>query len=277
MSSQTSERKIFTARRRRDVLDRLITFFQADNTIAGLVLVGSAAEDDLDMYSGLDLLVAVTNGSVFPSVYRKWKRRLIDILPVAYDFEISASIDHGTFVLMLEDYMEITLYFLPMKNLVADRRPWQVLFDHSNADPIEDVLRTSYTKEMAIGPTRIYKQMMDSIWQPIIKCVAAINRGQVWKALHMLDRLRDQTITLASLNHAVDTRNYAEVDQLPNDVLDALRGTMPADADTDSIRQALKATCTLFFAQAEELEAILNFSIAGEVRERMMPYVEMYA
>lgn len=277
MSGQTSEQKIFTARRRHDVLDRLITFFQADNMVAGLVLVGSAAEQDLDMYAGLDLLVAVTNGAVFPSVYRKWKRRLTDVLPVAYDFEIGASIDHGTFVLMLEDYMEITLYFLPMKNLVADRRPWQVLFDDSTTDPIEDVLRTSYTKEMAMGPTRIYKQMMDSIWQPIVKCVAAINRGQVWKALHMLDRLRHQTIMLAALNHAVDTRNYAEVDQLPDDVLEALQTTMPMGADTANIRQALKATCELFFAQAEELESYLNFSIAREVRGRMMPYIEAYA
>ncbi len=79
---------LFTQRRRLDVLDKLKTFFAIDNAIAGLVMVGSSAEDEMDRFSGLDLLVVVANGSVFPSIYRKWKNRLHDLMPLTYEFEV---------------------------------------------------------------------------------------------------------------------------------------------------------------------------------------------
>ena len=75
---------LFTAERRADVLDNLKTFFQADEQIAGLVLVGSGAKPEQDSYSGIDLLVVVKNGAVFLSTYRKWRERLLTLFNVAY-------------------------------------------------------------------------------------------------------------------------------------------------------------------------------------------------
>ncbi len=268
---------LFSQRRRLDVLDRLKTFFATDSAIAGLVLVGSSAEEDMDRFSGLDLLVVVANGSVFPSIYRKWKNRLYDLLPLLYEFEVESSFDHAVYSMMLEDYLEINLYFSPVKTLVAHREPWHVLFDHSSNEDIQATLEATYRKEQILKPVRTYEQMMASIWQPILKCVIALNRGETWRALHMLDLIRQQTIELASINHNVDTRNYAEVDQLPEMFLIHLRHSLPLNTDNMAIRRALQATTNLFFQQAELFEQELQFKLAQDVRDKLQPYIEAYS
>lgn len=269
--------ELFSQRRRLDVLDKLEIFFSADNSIAGLVLVGSSAEEDMDMYSGLDLLVIVNNGSVFPSVYRKWKARLGNILPVAFDFEANSGFDYADYSMMLEDYLEINLYFTPLKKLVATRSSWQLIFDATPAEDILPILEASYRTESIVGPARKYELMLTSTWQPIIKCVAAINRNEFWRAYHMLERLRHQTIELAALNHDIDTGHYAEVDQLPEMLLIQLRHTIPTNLTKEAIRRALKSTVDIYFAQAEIFEERLQFKMAKTVYEKMKPYIEAFA
>lgn len=268
---------LFTQRRRLDVLDKLTSFFATDNAIAGLVLVGSSVEDDMDDFSGLDLLVVIANGAVYPSVYRKWKTRLYDLMPLAYEFELEASFDHAIYSMMLHNFLEINLYFSPLKTLVAHRQPWHVIFDHSPNEDIQLILEASYQRETVIGPARRYQHMMTSIWQPIIKCVAALSRNEIWRSLHMLDGIRQQTIELASLNYDVDSRNYTEIDKLPEMFLIHLRHSLPVNTDKIAIRRALQATTNLFFQQAELFEEGLQLKLAVEVRDKMQPYIEAYA
>lgn len=268
---------LFKPKRRIEVLENLVTFFQADQNIAGLVLVGSAAEKAQDIYSGLDLLVIIANGSIFPSIYRKWKNRLCNLLPVAYEFEQSSEMNSATYAIMLEDYLEIHLYFTPLKNLVAESDSWQVLFDQTQAQDIEPTLETTYHKERMTASARVYKNMLSSIWQPIIKCVAAVNRGEVWRALHMLDIIRDKTVQLAAMNYGIDIQNYSEIDQLPEMLLIRLRHTLPTGVDPIAIRRALHATSELFFQQAILLEQSINLTLADEVRKKMQPYIEAYS
>jgi len=269
--------EMFNARRRQDVLDRLFTFFQSDSAIVGLVLVGSAAEAEPDNFSGLDFIVVVANGAVFPSVFRKWRTRISEILPVQYEHEAHSAIDSGAVAMMLNDYLEITLYFVSLKNLVVDQSPWQVLFDQTTGEDITDKLEHSFRREKVTGPVRTYQQMMESIWQPIVKCVAAINRGELWRALHMIERIRNQTIELAAINYGVDIRNYAEIDQLPEMLLVKLRHTIPTGVEVIAIRRALQMTCDLFFMQASLFEENIPLRLSDTLRDKMLPYIQAFA
>lgn len=269
--------ELFSQRRRLDVLDKLITFFGADHTIEGLVLVGSSTGEDMDQYSGLDLLVVVANGAVFPSVYRKWRNRLREILPLAYEFEGERGVDRASYSMMLEDYLEINLYFSALKTLVATSKPWKILYDRTPAEDIQLTLEASFHTENIVGHARRYQDMLMSIWYPVIKCVAAINRGEMWRATYMLEQIRQQTIELASMNHGIDIRNYSEVDQLPEMLLVQLRHTLPTNITTEAIRRALQATVELFFAQAKVFEEEMQFQMAGDVYAKMKPYIDAFA
>jgi hypothetical protein len=118
---------------------------------------------------------------------------------------------------------------------------------------------------------------MTTIWQPIIKCVAALNRGETWRSLHMLDQIRTQTIELAAMNYKVDTANFAEVDQLPEMLLIRMRHTLPTGTSDVAIRRALRMTIVLFFQQAELLEESLDLSLAADLKQYISPYIEAYA
>lgn len=269
--------ELFTQRRRIDVLDKITAFFAADSAVAGLVLVGSSAEKTTDDFSGLDFLVVVSNGAVFPSVYRKWKNRLNDIFSVAYEYEAESSFDRASYAMMLENYLELTFFFTPYKSLIANRRPWRVLFDHTGSEDLAETLQATFHTERIVGPARTYQLMVNSIWQPILKCVAALNRNETWRALHMLERIRHQTIELAALNYDVDMRHYNEVDRLPEDVLSQLQQTMPSSTERSAIRGALLATTALFFNQAHAFENRLHFNMVDNVREKMTSYLNTHA
>ena len=268
---------LFTAERRAEVLDTLKMFFQADDQIAGLVLVGSGAKESQDAYSGLDLLVIVKNGAVFLSTYRKWRERLLMLFKVAYHYEQESSVDSAVWSLMLDDYLEINLYFSRLLNVKAVSESWCILFDNTISQDVEKTLKATYSAERVAAPTRYYKEMMASIWQPILKCVAALNRKEIWRAMYMLDDIRRQTIELAALNYNVDTANYAEVDKLPEMLLVKLRHTLPTGTNQVAIRRALRTTLVLFFQQAELLEERIEVDLAADLKRRILPYIEAYA
>jgi predicted nucleotidyltransferase len=268
---------LFTAERRTEVLDSLKLFFKADDQIAGLVLVGSGAKETQDAYSGLDLLVVVKNGAVFLSTYRKWRERVLSLFPVAYHFEQDTGVDKATWTLMLDDFLEINLYFSRLMNLTAVRKPWCVLFDQTLSQDVEKALDVTFSSERNLAPTRYYKQTMTTIWQPILKCVAALNRHETWRAMYMLDQIRQQTIELAALNYNIETTNYAEVDQLPEMLLVMLRHTLPTGSSQIAIRRALRTTMVLFFQQAEMLEERIKVDLAADFKRRILPYIEAYA
>jgi hypothetical protein len=93
----------------------------------------------------------------------------------------------------------------------------------------------------------------------------------------MLDLIRQQTVQLAAMNYNVDTRNYSEVDQLPEMLLIKLRHTLPTGVDPVAIRRALHATTDLFFQQATLLEKRIDLKLADELRTKMWPYIEAYS
>ena len=138
-----------------------------------------------------------------------------------------------------------------MLNLAAVSKPWCVIFDQTLSEDIEKTLEASYSAERIAAPTRFYRQMMTTIWQPILKCVAGTQSPtKHGVALYMLDEIREQTIQLAAMNYDIDTANYAEVDQLPEMLLIKLRHTLPTSTSNVSIRRALRTTLVLFFQQA---------------------------
>lgn len=271
---------LFTPERRQEVLDDLMAFFQADDDIAGLVLVGveSPSAAVSDPYGGLILRVVLKNGAIFHSVYAKWRKRLYQLLPAAFLYEETHESDTAQLHLLLDDYLEISLGFARLVDLRAVRKPWYVLFDQSEAKDIRPTLETIQDEQRVATPVRTYEQIMQRSWQPIVRCVAALKRGETWRSLHMLEQVRDATIQLAAINHNLDARGYAEVDQLPEMFLVRLRHTLPTDSSEVAIRRALRMTLLLFFSVAEEFESAHEDApqLIEGFRRWMRPYSEAF-
>lgn len=268
---------IFSPQRRDEVLENLRTFLQADEQVAGVVLLGPLAQGRQDLFGGLALQIVVKNGAVFPSLYRKWKQRLQALFPAAYLFEENVTEHSARLHLMLSDYLELDLHLVRLAHLRARRKPWKVLFDQTLANELEGKLNATYQPSPHDRPTRLYQETMSTVWRPIVRCVAAVKRGDVWQAIYMLDTLRHLTIQIAAVNHDLEAAEFAEVDQLPEMLLIRLRHTVPTSLSQTALRRALRTTVLLLFSEAEQLEQKLGVELASEVQRRMRPFVEAFS
>lgn len=276
MGSEMSE--LFTPERRAEVLENLQVFLQADDQIAGLAMMGEPlTSESEDLYNGFELLVIVRDSAVFASTYLKWRDRLSGLMPIVYSFESEITVDSVTYHMMLSNFLEVTLYFIRMRNLTVKRTPWRILFDQTVTQDLAEYLKHAYTEEAITKPTNTYRHMMRTVWRPILKCMNALHREEYWRAHHMLTLIREDTIQLAAINYRLDIRHHEEVDQLPDDVLTKLESTLPSDASAASIRDALHHLVVLFFEQAKQLEKnTTDLRLVDNVQNTLLPYIEAF-
>ena len=136
------EQGLFSPAERAGVLRTLIHSLRADERIAGVVIVGSAAEGFDDRHSDIDLSVVAEHRDDVEPVFHEWGDRVSAILPVVHRFEARYAADSLLFGFLLENFLEIDMGFLWLGNLVAKRSRWEVAFDRSGE--IRDVMARTW-------------------------------------------------------------------------------------------------------------------------------------
>jgi hypothetical protein len=266
--------ELYTPQRRAEIQDNLLTFLQTDEQIAGVVVVGSGAEGYRDSYSDINLVIAIADNVTVYAVYHKWKARLIALYPRLAGYEEQQSNDTVRFVCLLDNFLVLDLQFIKLRLVAARHKPWHIIFDRTNS--LHERLEKAYAEEQKVAPLREYTRLMETIWQPILKCVAALRRNEIWRALHLLEALRNQAVQLAGMNHDIDTHEFADIDRLPEMFLVHLRHTIPTSTGTAAIRRALRTTVVLLFDETAALEKRLNQPDASALRGQILAYLDAY-
>lgn len=264
-----------TPEERADILQQLTETLKAEPALLGVVLVGSGARGFIDTFSDIDLVAIVSEDAPFPLIYDTVKARVARAVPIAYAFEKHTPPDAISYSAMLNNFLQVDIDVAKPRGLNIRDKAWQIL--HDPQDRVGDLISESFSETLMVAPRRLYMQAVERIWQPVLACVAAINRDQTWRALHMLEQIRNQAIQLAGINHRLDTQGFSQVDQLPEMLLVNLRHTIPTSTSKVAIRRALRATLTLFFEEARTLETVLKLDFAQKMQEKLMPYIEAYS
>lgn len=267
--------ELFTPERRTEILENLLIFLQTDEQVSGVVMVGSTADDFRDTYSDINLLVIVADSLPVYPVYHKWKTRFTALYNRLSGFEMRQDGECYHFGCLLDNYLGLEMQFLKLEKLVATRKPWKIAFDR--AGNLATHLERTYAEEQLAAPVREYKRIMETIWQPILKCVAALRRDEIWRALYLLEDLRDSAVRIAGMNHGVDTYGFTAVDHLPEMFLVHLRHTIPTSTSTPAIRRALKTAVILLFREAVLFEDRMSIASNAHLRKRILEYIEAYA
>jgi predicted nucleotidyltransferase len=267
--------ELYTSERRAEILENLLTFFQTDEQIVGLVLVGSGAVGFRDAYSDINLLVVADNEIPVYALFHKWNTRLNALYPRLTAFEQVNSNEAYHIRCLLENYLALDLQFIKLRRLSAYNQPWQVVVDRTGE--MLERLEKTYAEELTTAPIREYTRIMETVWMPILKCVAALRRNEIWRALYLLEELRKQAVELAGMNHGLDTRGFTAVDRLPEMFLVHLRHTIPTSTSTPAVRRALRTTVVLLFGEISTLEDRLSLPRASALRQRILTYIEAYS
>lgn len=267
--------ELFTPERRVEILENLLIFLKTDDQISGVVMVGSTAENFRDNYSDINLLVITADNLPVYPVYHKWKTRFTALYNRLSSFETGYDGERYHFGCLLDNYLSLEMHFLKLEKLIAKRKPWQIAFDR--VGNLEHHLERTYAEEQMVAPVREYTRIMETIWLPIMKCVAALRRDEIWRALYLLEELRDKAVQIAGMNHGIDTHGFTAVDYLPEMFLVHLRHTIPTSTSTPAIRRALKTAVVLLFREAVLLEDRMNLASNAPLRKRLLEYIEAYA
>jgi predicted nucleotidyltransferase len=265
---------MFEPEERQSILERVLERLQDDARIAGVVLVGSGAVGFEDRFSDIDLSVVVREEEQTQRVYRDWKGKIMEILPVAHCFETTYGPNTFLYGFLLENFLEIDMGFLHLGNLIAKRRRWEVIFDRSGR--IKDIMEESWASRTKPEGRETYIRKVNPIWYYITHVMIFIHRGQRWRALHFLEEIRNRAILLACLRYGLDEGDFRQVDRLPGYFLAGLESTLAKGTGKGELVRALRETTDCFFRQVRALDEIYGLTLAGNLETKMGIYLESF-
>ena len=253
------------------MLDQLVAAFAEDPHVAGLVLVGSGAVGFADPYSDIDLCVVVNEPDQARHAFDAWGGRFHEMLRVSEQLESVRGEDVFLWVMLLENFLELDVCFLPLTSLSARRERWKVLFDRT--DRIAGIMQQSWDARTEPDVRRVYERIIASIWHYVIHGVVAVQRKQYWRALCELEEIRNQTIELLGLRHGIETKRFRDVDRLAPNALHELEGSIVAELTAERLMAAIRHTTHLFFQEAQWLDQDLGLNHAAKLERKMDEYL----
>jgi predicted nucleotidyltransferase len=259
---------LFTPEQRQEYLDRLLAALEADDRLAGVLIVGSGATGFDDEYSDLDLVVVVADGHDPETVWQEWRDPIARLLPVVRCGDVRYGPGSYLWVVLLEGLLELDVGFVCFATLAARRARWKVAFDRSGR--IEEAMRRSWQERPVPDVRAAHLRAVDSIWHYLLRAVAGVKRGQPWAAVHELEQVRSAAIRLGALRLGLENKHCREVHEMPPDFLADLEQTLPRTTDAPELLRAICAASTCFFRQAREL---LEPEAVSEMEERMEGYL----
>jgi len=265
---------LFTPERREQVYHNLITFLKTDEQIQGVVMVGSGVDGFRDHYSGIDLIVVVKESRLVSEAASKWRTRLETLYQTVCRHETSIGLDYKHYSVMLDSYLTIDMQFLTEARLRQEIAPYKIIFDRTGE--IEVLMKRAPNQPIHHNPQAKYAEIIQAVWQPMLKGVIAVKRSETWRAVYMLELVRDYTVKLAGIRYGLDVRSFHDADLLPEMFLVHLRHTLPTSISDVAIKRSITTAITLFFGEAAALDERFNVDLSSHLEAHIMNFIEAY-
>ena len=259
---------------REAILDRLLTALRSDKRITGVVVVGSGAEGFEDIYSDIDVCAVTAVVDDVKPAFQEWGVKIQEMLPMFNSIEVPRSPNVYLWVFLLENFLEIDLCFLCLDDLRATRKRWKTVLDRSGE--IEGILQSSWVNRPKPDLEEAYRSRLNTILHYISHAAVAIHRNQPWRALYEIELIRNQTIELQGLREELETKRFRHVDQMSEDFLACLEGTLVSSFSTVDMMNALKAATACFFQEVRHFDEMLNLKLVERFDRKMKAYLELF-
>lgn len=167
--------------------DALIAAALGDPDLCGVAICGSMAVAREDIWSDIDLVLAVADGSRFGETVANWTRRMAQEHGAVHHVDIARGLQvYRAF--LLPSTLEVDLNFVP----AGEFQPEGPTFRALRGTPLPSAsTATADSSEHFIGMGWLYAQ----------QARACIGRDRLWQAERMITQVRDQALALACLRH----------------------------------------------------------------------------
>lgn len=265
---------LFTPERREQVYNNLITFLKTDERIQGVVMVGSGVHGFRDHYSGIDLIIVVKESRLVNEAASKWRTRIETLYETVCHHETSVGLDYKHYSVMLDTYLTIDMQFLTEARLRQEVAPYKVIFDRTGE--IEVLMKRAPNQPIHHNPQAKYAEIIQAVWQPMLKGIIAVKRSETWRAIYMLELVRDYTVELAGIRYGLDVRSFHDADLLPEMFLIHLRHTLPTSISDVAIKRSINTAIHLFFGEAAALDERFGAALSKPLETHITNFVEAY-
>lgn len=230
------------SQQRRELRDELIAAAQADDRITAAALVGSAALDREDTWSDIDLALRLVTDLTPADVVDGWTARMYDEHSAVDHLDMWS---HSTLfrVFLLSSSLQVDLSFWPSDAFAASGASFRLLFGEAN-EP-----------KPASSPAP--RALVGTGWLFGLHARSSIARGRSLQALHMVNGLRDQLVSLACLRHGLPPQQGRGVDDLPAEGTATIAGTLVRALDRGALSRAFAAAMTALLDEADHLDHAL--------------------
>jgi len=211
-------RRVFTPAERDALREALLARARDDERIIAAAITGSAAVDEADAWSDIDLYFGVADDADRAAVVDDWTTQLDPV----HHFDI-ASLQTTYRVFLLPNGIEVDLGFTSASDFAASTPRFRLVFGERTLAETPAAPDARY--ELGLG------------WHHILHARACIARGKPWQAIWLVNGIRDHTATLACLRLGLDPWFARGADELPLDLTD----TLPRSTDADELTRALAA------------------------------------
>ena len=220
----------------------------ADERVIGFQRVGSGVGDAGDRHADVDYAVVIERRAVPREVARDAAGRMEERLPVVARYDVPFD-ELRIASLLLENALEVDLI---------------VGHDHALARFFPERPRPGG------DATARGRQLVEFVWHDVTHAATALVRGQLWRSLYYVERVRDAAIELAALQRGLDATHFREVDELPDDDLAPLVQALVSRLERPELAAALRAATVAFFRAARRLDA----SLPGRIEETLTNYLD---
>ena len=230
---------MFSIPEREALRERLIAVARGDDRITAAAVVGSGANDGEDAWSDIDLALRLADGLEPDDVAAEWTTRI---------YESDNAVDHldvwsdSTLfrVFLLSSSLQVDLSFWTADTFAASGASFRLLFGESN----EPRPAGSFAPAALIGMGWLYA----------LHARSSIARGRALQALHMINGVRDQIITLACLRHELPAHQGRGVDDLPAGLRQSVAETLVRELDGRELRRAFAASIGALLTEAQQVD-----------------------
>ena len=243
---------MFTERERADLRDELIAAARADDRITAAALVGSAVRGAEDAWSDIDLMFRLVDGLSPEDVADDWATRMHRTHgAVAHTDVWAGPVLYRVF--LIDNSLQVDLSFWRSADFASSGPPIQVVFGAAN--------------EARPTAPRDVNALIGTAWLYALHVRSSIARRRHLQALYMLNTVRDQVVTLASIRHGLPAAHARGADDLPDPVRVTLTDSVVSELTGGELRRAFGVLIEALLVEVTQVDAAHARQLAETLRE----------
>src|SRR5579872_759985 len=195
---------MYTPEERSRLRSDLLRHASTDARITGAAITGSAALDNEDRWSDIDLAFGIGDAAQLRAVMSDWTTRMYEDHGAVHHTDVAS----GTWiyrVFLLDNTLQVDLAFAPAADFRALAPSFRLMFGKAN-QPQDAPSSQPATDLIGMG------------WLYALHVRSSIARRKWWQAEYMISGVRDHALALACIRHGLPAVHGRGFDQLPPEV-----------------------------------------------------------